>query len=62
MAVRHPKPRDARKTSLTSATQDPAMDWYEALVTKTLGVQGGAAFLAGTRTPVGTVVANFRNY
>lgn len=33
------------------------MDWFEPFVTKIQGVQGGAPVLAGTRTPVGTVVA-----
>jgi uncharacterized protein (DUF433 family) len=31
-------------------------------VTRTPGVQGGAAVLRGTRTPVGSVVAQYRLY
>lgn len=33
------------------------MAWFEAYVTRTPDVQGGAPVLRGTRTPVGTVVA-----
>jgi len=38
------------------------MDWFEPLVTRTPGVQGGSSVLDGTRTPVGTDVTHSRNF
>lgn len=55
MAMRRSRPEPAGEAP------SPA-DWYEALVEKTPGVQGGAPCLAGTRTPVGTVVVYARMY
>jgi uncharacterized protein (DUF433 family) len=37
------------------------MAWYEPYITHIKGVQGGDAILAGTRTPVRTVVAFFES-
>jgi len=38
------------------------VDWYEALVARIPGVQGGIPVLIGTRTPVSSVVAYYETY
>lgn len=38
------------------------MGWYEALVTRIPGVQGGIPVLVGTPTPVSSVVAYCKTY
>ncbi|MGI8915833.1 MAG: DUF433 domain-containing protein [Chloroflexota bacterium] len=38
------------------------MDWFEQRVTHQPGVQGGAAVICGTRTPVSTIVAMYPVY
>jgi len=38
------------------------MAWFEEYVAKVEGVQGGAPVLKGTRTPIRTVIANYRAY
>lgn len=38
------------------------MAWFEEYVAKVEGVQGGAPVMKGTRTPIRTVIANYRAY